>query len=220
MLRPLALATLLISAPPAAACDVALALAIDVSGSVNPDEYALQMDGLADALSDSAVGDALIRTRAAVTVVQWTGASRQQAVVPWRRIEDDAALSALVAEVRAVRRVWRHFSTGIGEALVFTAELFDQVGDCARRVIDVSGDGRSNEGLAPEEVKDHLAAQGFQINALAIEGSEPDLTDYFRQSVVAGRGAFVYTALGFEDYPEKIRRKLLDELTIQVSRRP
>ena len=32
---------------PATACEIALVLAIDVSGSVNPDEYQLQMDGLA-----------------------------------------------------------------------------------------------------------------------------------------------------------------------------
>ena len=43
----------------AAACDTALRLAVDVSGSISMGDYHLQMDGLAEALLDPAIIDAL-----------------------------------------------------------------------------------------------------------------------------------------------------------------
>ena len=100
------------------------------------------------------------------------------------------------------------FSTGVGEALAFSAAQFGPVGDCGRRVIDVSGDGRSNEGRAPKGIGAALAEAGFTVNGLAITGSEPFLEQYFRDNVIAGPGAFVLAARGYSDYPEAIRRKL------------
>lgn len=208
------------AAAPSPACEVALALAIDVSGSVDPTEYRLQMDGLAEALRDPTVSDALVAARAAIAVIQWTGQDRQSVVVPWRRIAARADLEALADEIARAPRIWRHFSTGIGEALAFAAAQFGAVSDCARRVIDVSGDGRSNEGLPPEEVRGGLVRLGFVVNGLAIEGSEEDLTGYYRRRVIGGPGSFVLTAASFHDYPRAIRRKLLMEVTTPVTRAP
>jgi Ca-activated chloride channel family protein len=84
-------------------------------------------------------------------------------------------------------------------------------------VIDVSGDGESNEGINPNDVKPALKRAGVTVNAIAIEASSPDLTDYFFENVITGEGAFVETAADFEDYPARIKRKLLRETTQQVS---
>ena len=43
-----------------AACDLALLFAVDVSGSVDPSEYRIQMVGLAEALGDAQVAEALV----------------------------------------------------------------------------------------------------------------------------------------------------------------
>lgn len=202
---------------PSAACGVALALTVDVSGSVDAREYQLQMGGLADALRDGLVADALISEKAAVMVVHWSGQSRQGVVVPWTRVDSVADADNLALAVEAVPRAWRNFSTGIGEALAFTANQFGAVGDCERKVIDVSGDGKSNEGAPPEDIKDALAAAGFVINGLAIEGETSQLTEYYRDRVIAGPNSFVLPSFGFSDYPEKIRKKLIREVTKQVS---
>lgn len=204
---------------PLLACDLALALAVDVSGSVDPSEYRLQRDGLAAALRDPVIGEALVRGRARVMVVQWTGAGRQKVTVPWTAITSFADVAGLATRIEADKRVWRNFSTAIGEALTFTARAFPPVPQCKRRLIDLSGDGQSNEGVPPGEVRRLLRAMGISVNAIAIEASEPDLTAYFFEHVIEGDGAFVVTATHFEDYPEKIRKKLLREVTLQTARR-
>ena len=211
---------LLLSATPARSCDLALVLAVDVSGSVDAWEYRIQRDGLAAALRDPVISEALVRAEAQVSLVQWTGSSRQRVSIPWTRIVDFDDVEALAQRIESTDRVWRNFSTAIGEALVMTARLFDDAPDCARRVIDVSGDGSSNEGISPEAAKPLLTEFGITVNALVIEGAEEDLTGYFWENVIHGPGAFVETANGFAQYPQAIRRKLLREITRQVAAAP
>ncbi len=203
----------------ATACDVALVLAVDVSGSVDHEEYRIQRDGLVAALRDPTVTEALVRARAQVTVLQWTGSSRQRVTVPWTQITSFEEARAFADRVAADPRAWRNFSTAIGEALAEAMALFDAVPNCQRRVIDVSGDGSSNEGIAPRDVHPELRANSVTVNGLVIEGAEEDLTGYFWENVITGPGAFVVTANGFQDYPARIRQKLLREITKQLASR-
>lgn len=200
---------------PAWACDLALALAVDVSGSVDSSEYRIQMDGLAAGLRDPVVSEALVRGQAQVMLVQWTGASRQRVTIPWTKIDSFIALETFADQVAQDPRVWRNFSTAIGEALEATLLRFDEVAECRRLLIDISGDGVSNEGIEPTQIHGLLKDRGVTVNAIAIEESEPDLTAYFFENVIFGEGAFVVSASGFADYPERIRKKLLREVTQQ-----
>lgn len=211
---------IVLAAAPARACKVALVLAVDVSGSVDNAEYRIQMQGLAAGLRDGAVSEALVADAAALMVLHWTGSSRQEVVVPWTRITGFGALEDFARRVETAPRRWRNFSTAIGEALVFSAARFDAVPDCARRVIDISGDGSSNEGIAPGTARPELTRRGITVNALVIEGAEPMMTEYFWEHVITGPGAFVITANGYDDYPARMRRKLLREVAKQVSGRP
>ncbi len=210
----------LLVAFPAKACDLALALAVDVSGSVDPEEFQIQMDGLAAGLRDGTVSDALIKARAALALVQWTGASRQELSVPWTRIETREDVEKLAQTIETTPRAWRNFSTAIGEALRFTTAEFWAVSECKRKVIDVSGDGVSNEGIDPREMHATLRDETITVNALVIEGAEFDLTGYFWETVITGDGAFVVTANGYQDYPARMRQKLMRETTKQMSLAP
>lgn len=205
-------------ATPARACDLALVLAVDVSGSVDPAEYMIQMQGLAEALRDPVISEALVRGEAAVSLVQWTGSSRQDLTIPWMRLRDFDAVEAFAASVETTPRAWRMYSTAIGEALSFSAALFQAVPDCTRRVVDVSGDGVSNEGIEPDSLRPGLAALGVTVNALVIEPPDRDLVEYFHRNVITGPGAFAIRANGFAEYPERIRRKLLREVATPLSR--
>lgn len=207
----------MVAGGPVAACDIALALAIDISGSVDAEEYDIQMGGLISALSDSSVTEALVRANAAVTVVQWTSTSRQDVVVPWTRIETADDIEAMAQVIDGATRKWVSYATAIGDALAFIAGTFDAVPDCKRKVIDLSGDGFSNEGQRPGELRSALYRAGFTVNALAIETAGLDLTAYYWENVIVGDLAFVMTAEDYASYPEKIRRKLLREVTEQLS---
>lgn len=211
------IAALAALAAPAQACQLALVLAVDVSGSVDAREYDIQMSGLAAAMRDGIVIEALTGQEAMVTLIQWTGSSRQRQVLSWREMRNDTDVLAFADAIEEVPRVWRNYSTAIGEALIAAEQALAQVPQCRRKIIDVSGDGISNEGVAPQSRRPSLSRAGITVNALAIETDETDLTAWFFENLIHGEGAFVMTADGFEDYPEQIKRKLQRETTRQLS---
>ncbi len=213
----LALFATFAATPQARACDLALLLAVDVSGSVDKQEYRIQMDGLAAALRDGIVADALVEQQAQIALIQWTGSSRQRQTIPWTAMRTYADVLALADQIEADPRIWRNFSTAIGEALEVSRAALAPVAHCTRRVIDVSGDGESNEGIEPATQRALLSADEVTVNAIAIETDDADLTAYFFENLITGPGAFVVTANGFADYPEQIKRKLQRETTRQVT---
>lgn len=216
MKRAVALAALIGAAPgPVLACALELILAVDVSGSINSREYALQAGGLADAFETEALAKAVesLEGGMVVTLTHWSGASRQRQMTGWHHLTDPASMAAFAAEVRSTPRAWRNFSTAIGEALDHARMISaDAPMVCERRVIDVSGDGVSNEGRPPPVVGRAMGAEGYVINGLAIRGADPDPVRHFEEKVIAGPGAFVEVAEGFADYPRAILRKLLREI--------
>ena len=216
-MRGLVLASLITAAHPVAACDVALMLAVDVSGSVDGDEYRIQMDGLAAALADRTITSALVASKAQVALMQWTGTGRQTVVINWTQMNTPDDVYAFAFQVSTVPRIWRDFSTAIGEAMALSLPYFEIVPECGRRVIDISGDGVSNEGSFPSDHWPELAAAGVTVNALVIEDTGFPLTDWFEEHVITGPGAFAVTANTFDEYPEQIVRKLYRELTQPIS---
>ena len=199
------------------ACEFALLLAVDVSGSVDREEYAIQMTGLAEGLNDPVVSETLVQARAKVAIVQWTGTSRQELSVPWTQVTSFAQVRALSDRVANLDRPWRNYATAIGEAQAFALHHLKDVRDCKRRVVDISGDGISNEGIEPTQMRDLFREANIQVNALAIEGAAEDLTGYYFENLISGPGAFVVTAQGYKDFPEKMRTKLRRETTMQLS---
>ena len=216
-MRAILCASLITFAAPAQGCEVALLLAVDVSGSVDPSDYRIQMDGLAAGLTDRAISDALIEGQSKLALLQWTGSGRQQVVIDWTQMRDVADVADFADQVIAAPRVWRNYSTAIGDAMAMSVGAFALVPECKRYVIDISGDGPSNEGRPPREIWPELAAAGITVNALVIEDNVPGLTAYFEAEVITGPGAFAVTADTFADYPYEIARKLLRELTKAVA---
>jgi hypothetical protein len=205
-------------AAPAWATEVALelVLAVDCSASVEAHEFVLQMRGLADAFRSPEVVR-VIKAAApngiAVTVLQWSGASMQVQAVPWRRIHDSGSAARFAALIEATPRQVRWGATAIGEMLKVARGLFDDNGfNGARRVIDISGDGSSNQGEFPTLSRLPVIAQGVVINGLAILNDEPALDQYYRRQVTGGARSFVLSARDFTDFARAIRAKLIREI--------
>jgi hypothetical protein len=204
---------------PARGCGLELVLAMDVSQSVDDAEYGLQIGGLAEAFRDPGIAHAIATTPGGImaTVSQWSGPDSQIQSVPWTHLTD-AASAGRFAE--AVARQHRAFSayTAIGAALTHASALLaENARGCARKVIDVSGDGASNQGATPSPIAEALAARGVTVNGLVILGAWPDPAEYYRRHVVRGDGAFLETAASFADYAAAIWRKLLRELDPQLA---
>ena len=211
----LAFAGALLSPGAAFACALELILAVDVSGSIDQHEFALQTEGIAAAFEHPHLAEAIIRQEGGilVTLTHWSGSSRQRQVTDWHKLTDVDSMAAFADEIRRGGRDWRNYSTAIGEALFHAMRTGESVPEkCRRRVIDMSGDGVSNEGRAPRAMADALVALGYTINGLVIRGDSPDPARYYEKNVVAGPNAFIEIARDFEDYPRAILRKLLREI--------
>lgn len=209
-----ALMALLLGGAPAKAASLALVLAVDVSASVTADSYVLQREGIARAFESPSVTGAIAIAPGGieVLVLQWSDPDKIEVAVGWTRVVDEKSAAGLSAAVRAARRRSDGL-TAIGPALLAAASQFDRMSEPAnRRVIDISGDGMANFGLAPGTVRDRLVAAGISINGLAILTEEPWLEGYYRSNVIGGPDAFVTVAVDFHSFAEAMTRKLVREI--------
>ena len=193
-------------------CDTALILTIDVSNSIDSAEYRLQTDGLADALRDPEIVETMISGESAITVVQWSGIDKQTVSIPWVRIRSGVDASNLATQARQMERAFILSDTAPAEAIYFSLALFDQVPDCSRKVIDVSGDGTPNGGTNVRAARRAAERAGVTINGIAIESLGLAITNFFRGAIIT-RDGFVITARTHREYPSAIRRKILRELS-------
>jgi hypothetical protein len=199
----------------AAAVDMALVLAVDVSESVSAEEYVLQHEGIARAFENPQVVAAIkagAQQAIDVLVLEWSDRDKQAVVVDWTRIADAASAAAFATKIRAGQRSSSGL-TGIGDALLAATAALDRLGDePKRRVIDVSGDGMANVGPPPAPIRDALVARGITINGLAILASEPWLDTYYNNDLIGGEGAFLLQVQDFQSFATAIEQKLLAEI--------
>ena len=198
------------------AVDLALILALDGSASVTFDEFNLMAGGCAAGLRDPEVAAGLTggpHGAALCAVLLWSGAGAQEVLVDWTRVAGEQDAIGLSDAVRDVPRIVRAGATAIGEALVACEALLKLLPAAAtRRVIDVVGDGASNQGLLPAPIRDRLAAAGVTINGLCVLHEEPDLLDSYTREVIGGPGAFVLQCQDYEGFAAAMRQKLRREI--------
>lgn len=219
-------ALLLLAAPAAAECRQALILALDVSASVNAAEYRLQAEGTAQALMAPEVREILLDPAGppvALAAFLWSGPQAQTLILPWRRIDDAAALAQAAGRIAAAPRPPVDGRTAVGAAMLFAEALFVAGPDCPVRTLDISGDGENNAGPLPQAVRLRPGLAGVTINALAVKGDLPldhgdfathvgELSAWFARHVIHGPGAFVERAWDYSDFEAAMTRKLLREL--------
>jgi Protein of unknown function (DUF1194) len=134
-------------------------------------------------------------------------------------VEDAAEVAARIATLP--RKVTG--DTGIGGGLWTALDLLENDKACAaRRIINVSGDGkesfgpRSRHHVALALARDRATEMGVTINGLAITVEGVDLDAWYRDRVITGPDAFVMTAASFDAFAESITRKLAREIALPV----
>ncbi len=226
------LAVFLTATSATAACRQALAIGLDISGSVDSHEHRLQLDGMAGALTSTAVQNAFVAMPNApvrLMIYEWSGSGVQHPLVGWKDITDKSVLNNMAAALLSTTQRPQELRTALGRAMLYGAGTLNAQNDCWRLTLDIVGDGQSNLGPRPRDVKSTSSLANITINALVIgkdsgsgqKGQIAELSAYFRAEVIKGPDAFVETALGFEEFQRAMERKLLKELqSLAVSALP
>ena len=205
--------------------DLELILAIDVSGSIDEEEAALQRQGYLRALVHPQVLQAISggeRRKIGIVYIEWAGYHYQRIVADWALISDRASAESFVAKIAAVPVSTERW-TSISGAIEYAMKRFEvSPFQGKRRVIDISGDGRNNNGRDLAEVRREALAKGIVINGLPIVNDRPtrwgtpperDLDLYYRDHVIGGPGSFYIVADGFPAFANAIRTKLVREIS-------
>ena len=192
---------------------LALILAFDCSASVTYDEFGLMAGGCAAALRDPGVVAGLTLGGTEVAVLLWSGVGAQEVMVAWTRLATEADVLAFAQAVEDVPRVVRAGATAIGEALLVCEAMLEMLpARAARRVVDMVGDGRSNQGAAPGPIRDRMAAAGVTINGLCVLHEEPDLLASYTAEVIGGMGSFAVQCQNYTGFADAMRQKLQREI--------
>jgi hypothetical protein len=199
--------------------DVALVLAVDVSGSVDDSRFSLQMEGIARAFEDRDVQHTILSGpygALLVTLVNWS--QKPQIAVPWRVIASPADAMAFAADVRRAPRRAEDFTCMslmmqvVGEKLLPLMPL-----PAERLVVDISGDGRDNcnPRTTVDSMRDGLVADNVTVNGLPIrEGREAEtIAPWYEQHVIGGAASFLLPANGYQDFGRAIRQKFIIEIS-------
>jgi hypothetical protein len=204
--------------------DLQLVLAVDVSRSIDEVEAELQRRGYIDALTNDRVIDAILsgeHKRIALCYTEWAGSHYQAVVIDWSVIDSATAARRFADKLTEAPRASQSW-TAVGAGLIHAAQRFENSGFTSRRrAIDISGDGRTNDGPPAELVRDRLVGQGIVINGLPVMmnrsnfGRPPDmlLDKYYEESVIGGPGSFMIVASNFADFGRAVRTKLIREIS-------
>ncbi len=224
--------------------DTALIVAIDVSNSVDEQRYKLQMEGIAQALEDPGVIQAIVGgAKGGILFSLVTWADQTTVNLPWTHIASEADAKAAAKKVRTLPRQTGEFTCMAKMMRNVSDKIVTQIPSKAVKVVlDISGDGRDNcNGQEPiEQVRDELVKYGVTVNGLPIlEGAGPEvvtpgapsaqsylpekqkadpLEEWFRESVKGGPGSFVLPANGYADFGRAIRQKFVLEVSELGSR--
>lgn len=210
------------AAPQDPEVDTALVVSVDISNSVDERRFQLQMGGIAAALEDDGVLDAILSGPTggiAFAMVSW--ADKPKTTIPWTVIRTKEDAKAVATKIRALPRDGGEFTCVAGMLRNVADKLVTQIPVRAGRiVIDVSGDGADNcNATQPTtEIRDELVKDGVTINGLPIlEGDQKaTLEKWYDSNVKGGPSGFVLPALGFDDFPRAIRQKFIFEMSWDV----
>lgn len=203
--------------------DVELALMVDASRSMRPDEQALQRRGYAEALRSPNVISAIeagLLGRVALTYMEWSGSNTAKAIVPWMLIETPADAFAFAAALEAPLKP-SGGRTSVASAIDYGADAIrSNRFKGARQVIDISGDGPNNAGRFVDAARDAAVADGMIINGLPLMTRDgigagwhlDDLDVFYAACVIGGPGAFLIPVHEWSDLAAAVRRKIVLEL--------
>lgn len=203
----------------ASCADLALVLAVDSSGSIRNDEFAMQQFGYGAAFQSQGVKRALAAAGVVdVAVIYWADSGYSLQVIPWHRLisahDADVFGAIIMATPRDVTG-----DTDIGKGVNAAINMIADPNNCSNRaIINVSGDGIQSISaqrrleITLADARKRAANLGIVINGLAIEDEVPKLAQYYHDNVISGPGSFVMNIQDFTTFATAIEEKLKKEI--------
>jgi hypothetical protein len=189
---------------------------LDVSSSVDEQEYKLQRNGLAAALNSQDIRWALLnggRGYVSLAAFEWSGRNQQKLVLNWTKISGHADIDHIVAGLLKTERSYDKFPTAMGWSLGYAASVLQDAPPCTRQVMDVSGDGINNDGFSPRLAYRHFPLADVTVNGLVVLSEDPAVADFYHREVLKGPTAFLEQSQGYEGYETAMTRKLFREIS-------
>ena len=195
--------------------DIELQLLVDISGSIDSNEYDMQLQGYADAFASDRLQNAIINGtegQIAVQLIMWSGSSAQDISIDWTLVDSIESANNLALDIAAIARPFAGW-TAIGSAIEYAYPLFDSNSfNGTRQVIDISGDGTNNSGISPAVASQNAINAGVDtINGVVITQSQP-VIDQYLNDVVNGDNAFLLTPTNFTEFQQSIEDKIVAEI--------
>jgi hypothetical protein len=177
-----------------------LVLLIDASSSMTrPFQkmsfYNMQIEATARALMEPCVVGRLIGTasaRTAIGVVLWSANLQQDIAVHWAVIRSIEDIGTVVARLRNTANHLDSY-TGTAAAVRFAMEQLKAayIPATSRKIINMTANGRDNQGGDPGKAARKAEELGITINAVVMrgyDGTVDDMYDYYLQNVVTKDG--------------------------------
>jgi|GEM_PF-2920751 len=184
-----------------------LVFLIDVSGSVDPSEYALQLEGFARALENPNLipHDGTV----AISVIQFARTVRID--LPLTLISSTASATSLATQIRALDRNGLGNSTAVGDAVMAATEEFGRnARPAAQQALCVSTDGLPNIGLSLDAAILNAQSAGVDEMDVIVIGNQMLISFY--ESHVFGGGPGVAFAQDFIEFSTLVGDKIGDVL--------
>lgn len=210
-----AAAVALLAGGMASADVVDLGFAIDESGSVSSDDFALARDGLAAALNQIPTSGAVSYR---ISVVKFDDSV--ETVVPVTTIDSPGTLASVISTIQSATQ--QGGLTAIGSAIQRLTDNFSAVGLGDTTIFNVTTDGSSNSGIAVSTGATNAAAagvDGLSYEAVGSASTGPLLATAFPGTPVLISDAadlpddilttsFVFQVNSFADYEAAIGAKV------------
>lgn len=216
--------------------DLELLLSIDISGSINADEFELQRQGYIDAFDSQKSPDivnAIIGSDKGIAVGLTYWASLDQFLeIPWKHLKDENSIEEFITEIVNLPTPTSGTEgiggTSINQTIKSSIEGFPENDRSNRQngflnnefvssnlILDISGDevvqGEQNINSIEQE-RDKAEEENIVINGLPIETSTDSKVDELYKKHVITSDGFTEPATGLENFGNAVKKKLEREI--------
>ena len=212
--------------------DTNIVTAIDISDSVDSQQIRNEIEGIAGAILAPEVHQAIERGRhgqIGFAVFAWHHGGIYPELVSWTLIasENDAVRVSnqiadclwIAVEAEGRKRSKLHHSarlTDVSAAIDHAAEMLLTAPYSAKHeVVNIVGNGVDNLGEGPQRARNSLVGQGVTINGVVL-GEDLSVIDHYRQHVIGGWGAFLFSTTRSDIVVELLARKFRYDIAMHA----